>query len=68
MMPGLFILLIIIAARSVTLSGSMEGIKFLLIPDFSKITMDVAKNALGQVFFSLSIGMGGNDNIWQLLG
>lgn len=58
MMPGLFILLIIIAARSVTLSGSMEGIKFLLIPDFSKITMDVAKNALGQVFFSLSIGMG----------
>jgi NSS family neurotransmitter:Na+ symporter len=36
----------------------MEGIKFLLVPDFSKITMDVAKNAMGQVFFSLSIGMG----------
>ena len=58
MMPALFILLIIIAIRSVTLHGSMEGIKFLLVPDFSKITMDVAKNAMGQVFFSLSIGMG----------
>ncbi len=58
MMPALFILLIIIAIRSVTLQGSMEGIKFLLVPDFSKITMDVAKNAMGQVFFSLSIGMG----------
>lgn len=58
MMPALFILLIIIAIRSLTLKGSIEGIKFLLVPDFSKITMDVAKNAMGQVFFSLSIGMG----------
>lgn len=58
MMPGLFILLIIIAIRSVTLEGSMEGIKFLLVPDFSKITLEVAKNAMAQVFFSLSIGMG----------
>lgn len=58
MMPALFILLIIIAIRSVTLEGSIEGIKFLLVPDFSKINMDVAKNAMGQVFFSLSIGMG----------
>jgi len=58
MMPALFILLLIIAVRSVTLSGSMEGIKFLLVPDFSKLNMDVAKNAMGQMFFSLSIGMG----------
>lgn len=58
MMPGLFILLIIIAIRSVTLKGSIEGIKFLLVPDFSKINMDVAMSAMGQVFFSLSIGMG----------
>lgn len=58
MMPALFLLLIIIAIRSVTLDGSIEGIKFLLVPDFSKINMDVAKNAMGQVFFSLSIGMG----------
>ncbi len=58
MLPALFILLIIIAIRSVTLKGSIEGIKFLLVPDFSKITMDVAKNAMGQMFFSLSIGMG----------
>ncbi|MFD3157111.1 sodium-dependent transporter [Haloimpatiens sp. FM7330] len=58
MMPALFIMLIVIAFKSVTLKGSMEGIKFLLTPDFSKINMQVAMNALGQVFFSLSIGMG----------
>lgn len=58
MMPALLIMLIIISLRSITLSGSIEGIKFLFVPDFSKITMDVAKNALGQLFFSLSIGMG----------
>lgn len=58
MLPALFILLIIILLRSVTLKGAMEGIKFLVVPDFSKINMNVAMNALGQVFFSLSIGMG----------
>jgi len=58
MMPALFIMLIIIAVRSLTLNGSLAGIKFLFVPDFSKITMDVIMNALGQMFFSLSIGMG----------
>ncbi|NLP45990.1 MAG: sodium-dependent transporter [Epulopiscium sp.] len=58
MMPALFIMLIMIAIRSVTLKGSVDGIRFLFVPDFSKITMDVAMNALGQMFFSLSIGMG----------
>ncbi|WP_048601579.1 sodium-dependent transporter [Rubeoparvulum massiliense] len=58
MMPALFLLLIIIAVRSLTLEGSMEGIRFLFTPDFSKITPDLAMYAMGQVFFSLSIGMG----------
>ncbi|MBS4534181.1 sodium-dependent transporter [Clostridium sp. D2Q-14] len=58
MMPSLFIIIIIIIIRSITLNGSLVGIEFLFIPDFSKINMDVAMNALGQVFFSISIGMG----------
>ncbi|WP_185750789.1 sodium-dependent transporter [Clostridium sp. KNHs214] len=58
MMPSLFIIIIILAIRSVTLPGAMEGVKYFIIPDFSKITMDVVLDALGQVFFSLSLGMG----------
>ena len=58
MMPALFVLIIILASRGCTLPGSMEGIKYLLMPDISKITLPVVLSALGQVFFSLSLGMG----------
>jgi neurotransmitter:Na+ symporter, NSS family len=58
MMPALFILLVVIAIRSVTLDGAMEGIKFFLKPDFSKVTIGTVMAALGQAFFSLSLGMG----------
>jgi len=58
MMPALFILLVIIAIRSVTLDGAMKGIKFFLKPDFSKVTIGTVMAALGQAFFSLSLGMG----------
>jgi NSS family neurotransmitter:Na+ symporter len=58
MMPALFILLIVVALRSVTLDGAMEGIKFFLKPDFSKVTIETVMAALGQAFFSLSLGMG----------
>ena len=58
MMPALFVIIIILAIRGCTLPGSYEGIKYLLIPDFSKISISVVLNALGQVFFSLSLGMG----------
>lgn len=58
MMPLLFILLAAIALRAVTLPGAGAGIEFYLKPDFSKITWDVVVSALGQVFFSLSLGMG----------
>lgn len=58
MMPGLFILLVILGVRSVTLSGAGTGIEFFLNPDVSKITPASIVAALGQVFFSLSLGIG----------
>lgn len=58
MMPALFLLLVVIAIRSVTLDGAMEGIKFFIKPDFSKVTIGTVMAALGQAFFSLSLGMG----------
>lgn len=58
MMPLLFILLIILVVRALTLPGAMEGLKYLFVPDFSKLTGDVMLSALGQAFFSLSLGMG----------
>lgn len=58
MMPTLFVMIILVAIRSVTLPGALEGIKFFLKPDFSKIDGQVILAALGQVFFSLSLGMG----------
>ena len=58
LMPMLFVIIIIIGIRSVTLPGAMEGLAFLFNPDFSKITPNVILDALGQAAFSLSIGMG----------
>lgn len=58
MMPALFVMIVLIAIRSVTLPGATEGIKFLFAPDFSKITGDTILAAMGQAFFSLSIGCG----------
>lgn len=58
LMPVLFVLLIVLAIRAVTLPGAMEGVQFLFRPDFSKITTKSILEALGQAFFSLSIGMG----------
>lgn len=58
MMPTLLVFMIIIAIRSLTLPGAMAGVEFFLKPDFSQITGKVILAALGQVFFSLSLGMG----------
>lgn len=58
LMPALFILIIILAIRSITLPGSGEGIAFYLKPDFSKLNTGSILAALGQTFFSLSVGMG----------
>ena len=58
MMPLLFLMVIVIAIRSLTLPGASEGVRFLFYPDFSKITGDTVLAAMGQAFFSLSIGCG----------
>ena len=58
LMPVLFILLLVLCARSLTLPGATQGLAFLFNPDFSKITGAVLLTALGLAFFKLSIGMG----------
>ncbi|MHC1732375.1 MAG: sodium-dependent transporter [Bacteroidales bacterium] len=58
MMPLLFLLLIVMCIKSLTLPGAGKGMEFLFKPDFSKVNGTVVLMALGQVFFSLSIGMG----------
>lgn len=58
MMPALFVLVTLIAVRSLTLPGAEEGIRFLFKPDFSKVTGETLVAALGQAFFSLSMGSG----------
>lgn len=58
MMPTLFVLMIVIIIRSVTLPGAMEGIRFMFTPKDSKLTFGSAAAAMGQVFYSLSLGMG----------
>jgi len=58
LMPLLFLILIIIAARGLMLPGAWAGMEFLFTPDFSKINGEVILAALGQAFFSLSLGMG----------
>jgi NSS family neurotransmitter:Na+ symporter len=56
MMPLLFIFFIILVVRALTLEGALEGVKFFLSPDFSKITGESILYALGQSFFSLAVG------------
>lgn len=58
MMPLLFIILVVMCIRSVTLPNAMEGLEYLFKPDFNKLDSNTILNALGQAFFSLSLGMG----------
>ncbi|MCM1223915.1 MAG: sodium-dependent transporter [Lachnospiraceae bacterium] len=58
LMPMLFVLMLIFCVVSLSLPNASEGLAFFLKPDFSKITPAVLINALGQAFFSLSLGMG----------
>ncbi len=58
LMPLLFLILVILSVKAISLPGSAEGLKFLFYPDFSKINSNVILSALGQAAFSLSIGMG----------
>jgi len=58
MMPVLFVLLVVLVVCSVMLPGAGKGLEFLFRPDFSKVTGETFLEAMGQAFFSLSIGMG----------
>lgn len=56
--PGLFVLLLVLVVNAVLSPGFAEGISFFFLPDFSKVTYEVVLAAVGQAFFSLSVGMG----------
>jgi len=58
LMPLLLVIIIILCVKSISLEGAEAGLAFLFNPDFSKVTGSVILEALGQAFFSLSIGMG----------
>lgn len=58
MMPLLFILMLVIIVRSVTLPGAMEGLSFMFTPDLTNFSFSSISAALGQVFYSLSLCMG----------
>lgn len=58
LMPTLIIMMLALVGYSLTLEHSFDGLRFYLVPDFSKLTASVVYNAMGQAFFSLSLGMG----------
>lgn len=58
LLPLLFVLIVYLAIRAITLPGAAKGLAYYLKPDFSKLNGTVILMALGQAFFSLSLGMG----------
>lgn len=58
LMPVLFVILLVIVCVTLSLPNAADGVRYFLSPDFSKITPATVINALGQAFFSLSLGMG----------
>ncbi len=58
LMPALFILMLLLIGRSLTLDGAIEGVWYFITPDFSKFTPDMLVDAMGLAFFSLSLGGG----------
>lgn len=56
--PVLFLMVLVIMFFSISLPGSSEGLKYMLKPDFSKVNGETMLNAMGQAFFSLSLGVG----------
>ncbi|MDD1504126.1 sodium-dependent transporter [Lysinibacillus sp. CNPSo 3705] len=57
-MPALFVLFFVLIIRALTLDGAEEGVRFFLQPDFSNVTSEIILYAMGQSFFSLSVGVG----------
>jgi NSS family neurotransmitter:Na+ symporter len=58
MMPLLFLFILVLVGCSISLPGASKGLTFLFKPDFSKVTSSVILSAMGQAFFSLSVGLG----------
>ena len=58
LMPLLFIIVAVLVVCSISMPGASSGVEFLLYPDFSKVTGNVVLSAMGQAFYSLSLGMG----------
>lgn len=58
MMPMLFVILIVFCINSLRMDAATEGLSFLFKPDFSQVTPSVMLGAMGQAFFSLSLGLG----------
>ena len=72
MMSCLFLILLILCIRSVTLPGASEGLRFYLIPDFTRFTENGVGNtifaAMGQAFFTLSLGIGAMEIFGSYIG
>lgn len=58
LMPALFLLMLLLIARVLSLPGAMDGLRYFLAPDFSRASADMVVQALGLAFFSLSLGCG----------
>jgi len=58
LMPVLFVIILVLDIRAITLPGAAEGLSFLFKPDFTKLSAEGVLSALGHAFFSLSLGMG----------
>ena len=58
MIAVLFVIIVLVVVRSLTLPGASEGVRYMFVPDFSKVTAKTCVAAMGQAFFSLSIGCG----------
>ncbi len=58
LMPMLLLMMLVIIVRGLFLPGSMAGVRYILQPDFSKLTLSIVVDAMAQAFFSLSLGMG----------
>ena len=67
LMPLLFVMMIVLIVRGLTLPGAMEGVKFLFKPDMSAFSGESLLNAMGFAFFSLSVGSASQMNYGSYL-
>ena len=58
MMMALIVIMVIVAVNNLFMDGVKDGLRFYLLPDFSKISWDVVVAAMNQAFFTLSLGIG----------